>query len=73
MERLNEYGIQTRSNSEARNIYGLTEKFIINELKNKTQSELANEVGCDPSLISHYLKRINERGYIYDKCSSVSR
>ena len=24
------------------------------------------EIGCDPSLISHYVKRIKERGKIYE-------
>ena len=65
MNRLKEYGIATRSISEAKIKYNLTEEFIINELKSKTQTELANEIGCSCSLISQYLKRIKERGYIY--------
>ena len=28
-------------------------KFIINELKSKTQTELANEIGCSCSLASN--------------------
>ena len=46
--------------------YGLTKKFILNELKTKSQKQLAKEIGCDPSLISHYVRRIKERGKIYD-------
>lgn len=33
--------------------------------KNKKIKDIANELGCDQSLISIYKKRIEERGYIY--------
>ena len=63
---LNKYNIKKRTISEAKRKYGLTENFIISELRNKNQKELAKEIGCDPSLISHYVKRIKERGKIYE-------
>lgn len=47
--------------------YNLTKEFILNELKSKTQKQLAKEIGCNASLISHYLKRIKTRGDIYAK------
>lgn len=65
-DRLKEYGIETRSISQSKIKYGLTKKFILNELKTKSQKQLAKEIGCDPSLISHYVRRIKERGKIYD-------
>lgn len=33
--------------------------------KNKKLKDIANELGCDQSLISIYKKRIEERGYLY--------
>lgn len=64
-DRLKEYGIKTRTTSQSKIKYGLTEDFIMNELKIKTQTQLAKEIGCDQSLISHYLKRIKRKGKIY--------
>ncbi len=64
-DRLREYDIKTRTISQAKIQYGLTEDFIVNELKTKTQIQLAKEVGCEQSLISHYVKRIKEKGRLY--------
>lgn len=47
--------------------FGITECELMNELEAKSQTELAKEIGCSQSLISHYKKRILERGYIYAK------
>lgn len=63
--RFRKYGIRTRTISQAKNEYGLTKEFILSELRNKSQKQLAKEIGCDPSLISHYVKRIEERGRLY--------
>lgn len=57
--------IEKRTFSEAGMEHGLTEEFILRELRYKTQTQLAKEVGCSQSLISHYLKRIREEGRIY--------
>jgi len=62
---IKKYGIKKKTHSEAMIQYGLTEEFILKELEIKTQKQLADEIGCDPSLISHYLKKIRERGKIY--------
>lgn len=63
--KLKERGIKTRTASQSKIKYGLTEGFIINELKTKTQTQLAKEIGCDQSLISHYVRRIKEKGRLY--------
>lgn len=63
--RLAIYGIKTRSLSQAKIKYNLTEDFILSELQSKSQKQLAKEIGCDQSLISHYLKRIKEKGRLY--------
>ena len=62
---LEKMNVETRTISKALMKYNLTKNFIINQLKNKTQKELAEEVGCSPSLISHYLKRIKKGDDIY--------
>lgn len=66
MRRLKKHGVEIRSISEANTVHNLTKDFILRGLKTKTQKQVAREVGCDASLISHYLKRIKERGNIYD-------
>lgn len=63
---LKKFNIKKRTISEAKRKYNLTENYISKELKSKTQKELAKEIGCDQSLISHYVKRIKERGKIYE-------
>lgn len=63
--RLEKYGIRIKSTGESRIKYNLTKDFISEQLKIKSQSQLAKEIGCDQSLISHYKKRIDERGEIY--------
>lgn len=59
--RLDEYCINKRSSSETHKVYKiLTKEFIANKLKdNKTQAQIANEVGCSASLISQYVKKYN--------------
>lgn len=47
--------------------YGITEDFLVRELKVKTQKQIAEELNCDKSLISIYANRIKKRGYIYAK------
>lgn len=64
-DRLREYGIKTRTISQAKIKHRLTKDFIIDELKVKSQTQLAKEVGCDQSLISHYVRRIKEKGRLY--------
>lgn len=55
-----EYGIKKDISTK----YGITEDYLIGQL-NKKIKDIANELGCDQSLISIYKKRIEERGYIY--------
>lgn len=63
---MKKFNIKRRDGGESKIKYNLTKDFIINELKNKNQKTLAKEIGCDQSLISHYVKRIKERGKIYE-------
>ena len=65
IDRLNKYGKGTKTISEGKTRYRLTKEFILSELKNKTQKQLAKEGGCSPSLISAYVRRLKERGDIY--------
>ncbi|MGL5345738.1 MAG: NUMOD4 domain-containing protein [Peptostreptococcaceae bacterium] len=51
---LKKNGIKTRGYSESKREYGLNVEFILNELKTKTQKQIASEIGCDASLISKY-------------------
>lgn len=51
---LKRYGINPRGLSDVKNQYNLTHEWVIEQLKTKTQKQLAFEVGCDPSLISKY-------------------
>ena len=37
----------------------ITKEFLQKELKNKTQKQISNEIGCDASLISKYKKKFN--------------
>ena len=64
--RIKKYNIKKRSYSESKIQYNLTRKFIIKELKTKTQAQLAKEVGCDKSLISHYYKKIKNGEDLYE-------
>lgn len=59
---LKRYGIK-KENPRVK--YNLTKEKLLEGLKTKSQTELAREIGCDKSLISIYLKRIKEKGYIY--------
>lgn len=63
LKAINDYGI-TKRKSGAQNKYNITEEYLLNELKVKTQTELAKEIGCTQSLLSHYVKRINIGGKI---------
>jgi len=63
--RLEKLGIKRRSLTEKKTKYFLTEELVLRELQIKTQKQLAKEVGCDPSLISHYLRKIKEKEKIY--------
>jgi DNA-binding CsgD family transcriptional regulator len=51
---LHKYNIPVRNSGEARTKYNITKEMLNSELENKTQVELANQLGCDQSLISHY-------------------
>ena len=64
---MRKYGLHIRTTSENQIRYNITKGFILNELKTKSGRQIAREIGCSPSLISIYLKRIKERGYIYAK------
>lgn len=64
--RIKKYNIKKRTHSESKIQYNLTRKFIIEELKTKTQAQLAKEVGCDQSLISHYYKKIKNGEDLYE-------
>lgn len=46
--------------------YNITKELILDGLKTKSQKQLAKEIGCQQTLISIYLKRINTRGEIYE-------
>lgn len=63
--RMNTLGIKPRSSSESKRKYKINKEILEKELKNKTQKEVADDIGCSQSLISHYLKRIKEKGRIY--------
>lgn len=54
-------GIEVRTTGKSQNKYHLEEIDILKELEIKTQKELAKELGCDPSLISKYLKKTGGR------------
>jgi transposase-like protein len=56
---LNKYNIKIRSLGEARTNYFITKEFLEKELKHKTQSQIAREIGCDSSLISKYKSKFN--------------
>lgn len=58
---LRNLGIEVRATGESQNKYHLEEIDILKELETKTQKELAKELGCDPSLISKYLKKTGGR------------
>lgn len=46
--------------------YRIRTSWLKEQFENRrTNKDIAKEVGCDPSLISHYKKRIAERGNIY--------
>ena len=63
--RMKTLGIKSRSSSESKIQYKINKEILEKELKNKTQKEVAAEIGCTQSLISHYVKRIKEKGRIY--------
>jgi len=63
LKAINDYGIVKRKTG-AQNKYNITEEYLLKELKTKTQTELAKEIGCTQSLISHYVKRIKIGGKI---------
>jgi hypothetical protein len=67
---LKRHNIGRYKNSERKIKFVLCKDKILEELKHKKQSQLAVEIGCDPSLISHYVKRIKINGGIC-KCSTV--
>ncbi len=57
------YGVKMRSISEARSLkYGIKAKEVKEMLKTKTQLEIANEYGCNPTTISHAIKRFKKNG-----------
>ena len=56
---LNKYNIKIRSLGEARTNYFITKEFLEKELKHKTQTRIAKELGCDISLISKYKSKFN--------------
>lgn len=63
LKAINKYGI-TKRKSGAQNKFNITEEFLLSELKSKTQVQLAREIGCTQSLLSHYVKRIRIGGKI---------
>lgn len=56
---LNKYGIKIRNMSEADTKYFITKEFLEKELKHKTQTRIAKELGCTQPLISKYKKEFN--------------
>lgn len=49
-----------------RTTYQINEKILEEKIKSGfSNKKLAEEIGCDPSLISHYAKRIRNGGRIY--------
>lgn len=53
IRKVREYGLELKRWTK----YNLTEEFIIEELKNKSQRQLAREIGCTPSLINKILNK----------------
>ena len=66
-EVLKRNNISIYSMSEQKIVFNISELELLEQLKHKSQKQLAKEIGCDASLISHYVKRIKENGGIY-KC-----
>ena len=58
---LRNLGIEVRTTGESQNKYHLEEIDILKELESKTIRQLAKEIGCTPSLISIYLKKMEEK------------
>jgi predicted DNA-binding protein YlxM (UPF0122 family) len=56
---LKRQGFKLRNMSEADTKYFITKEFLEKELENKTQKQIASEIGCDASLISKYKKKFN--------------
>lgn len=62
--KLKQYGIKKRPDT----IYQIDEKWLIKQFnKGATNKELADDLGCDPSLISKYRARIKKGESIYAK------
>lgn len=64
---LKRHNIKTYSMSERRIKFMIDENELQEQLKTKSQKQIAEKIGCDASLISHYAKRIKTNGGIY-KC-----
>ena len=56
---LNEYGIEMRSHSESCTRLLITKEFLEKELKTKTQTQIAKEIGCNRKTIGKYKKKFN--------------
>jgi hypothetical protein len=56
---LNEYGIEMRSHSESCTRLLITKEFLEKELKTKTQTQIAKEIGCHRKTIGKYKKKFN--------------
>lgn len=50
-------GFKIKSLSSVKKKYDLDINYILEQLKYRTQKDLANEIGCDQSLISKYIKQ----------------
>jgi Mn-dependent DtxR family transcriptional regulator len=49
-------GFKIKSLSSVKTKYNIDIDYILEQLKYRTQKDLAEEIGCDPSLISKYIK-----------------
>ena len=60
--KIKEYGIVKTDKSE----YGINEEWLVCQFEiGRSNKEIAEEIGCDPSLISKYKHRIKNGGKIY--------
>ena len=59
------YKIQEELNQHIWDKHGTLDKMSKEELLDSTILALLVEVGCDQSLISHYVRRIKEKGRLY--------
>ena len=53
------YGVHIRDNSESKQKFFISKEFLKNELKNKSQSQIAREIGCSLETVRVYRNKYN--------------